>query len=369
MHNTGELLKNHKRVVITGGAGFIGGAMVRRLLKESNTIVFNIDKISYASDLTSIQEIVKKLGEGSRNKYRLIKVDLNEPKDTLSAIEAANPDLVFHLAAESHVDRSIEGPGIFVKSNINGTFNLLQAVLKHYSKLEGDRKAKFRFHHISTDEVYGALGDQGLFNEGTNYDPRSPYSATKASSDHLVRAWHHTYHLPVVLTNCSNNYGPWQFPEKLIPLAILRALEMQTIPLYGDGSNIRDWLHVEDHVDALLLAATRGRPGRSYCIGGENQRSNRQVLESICKILDKKQPRSCSHLNLIKEVEDRPGHDYRYAIDSSRIRRELSWSPFQNFEEGLSNTIDWYMNNLEWCRTVQQQSGYKGNRLGLPVFE
>jgi len=344
------------RVLVTGGAGFIGGALVRRLLVESSAMVFNLDKLSYASDLTSI---------GSNPRHQLLQVDLVDPEATMAAIKRADPDLVFHLAAESHVDRSISGPGAFIESNISGTFNLLQAVRAHWEQLPKERQEHFRFHHISTDEVFGSLGPTGCFSETTPYDPRSPYSASKAASDHLVSAWHHTYGLPVVLTNCSNNYGPWQFPEKLIPVVILKAVAGEPIPLYGDGANVRDWLYVEDHVEALLLAATSGRLGESYCVGGHGERSNKQVVQTICSLLDELRPQGAPHAGLITPVADRPGHDRRYAIDPTRISSELGWRPAHAFEQSLATTVNWYLDNLAWCEKVREQAGYRGNRLGI----
>jgi dTDP-glucose 4,6-dehydratase len=319
-------------------------------------MVFNLDKLSYASDLTSI---------GSNPRHQLLQVDLVDPEATMAAIKRADPDLVFHLAAESHVDRSISGPGAFIESNISGTFNLLQAVRAHWEQLPKERQEHFRFHHISTDEVFGSLGPTGCFSETTPYDPRSPYSASKAASDHLVSAWHHTYGLPVVLTNCSNNYGPWQFPEKLIPVVILKAVAGEPIPLYGDGANVRDWLYVEDHVEALLLAATRGRLGESYCVGGHGERSNKQVVQTICSLLDELRPQGAPHAGLITPVADRPGHDRRYAIDPTRISSELGWRPAHAFEQSLATTVNWYLDNLAWCEKVREQAGYRGNRLGI----
>jgi len=348
-----------ERVLVTGGAGFIGGAVVRRLLQHSQALVFNLDKLSYASDLSSIESLPE-----ATQRHRLLRVDLCDAAVTQEALQQADPDLVLHLAAESHVDRSIEGPGAFVHSNVVGTFHLLQAVRAHWEGLPAERQQCFRLHHISTDEVFGSLGPSGRFSEATPYDPRSPYSASKAASDHLVSAWHHTYGLPVVLTNCSNNYGPWQFPEKLIPVVVLKALAGQPIPLYGDGANVRDWLYVEDHVDALLLAATRGQLGRSYCIGGHGERSNRQVVEQICTVLDQLRPQHSPHARWITAVADRPGHDRRYAIDPARISSELGWSPRHGFEQGLEATVRWYAQHQPWCEAVSQQAGYQGQRLG-----
>jgi dTDP-glucose 4,6-dehydratase len=363
-----NLLSNGvRRVLVTGGAGFIGGAVVRRLLRQSDATIFNLDKCGYASDLNGIEELQAELSTGSPTgpeRHQLIKLDLMDEEATLQALRHADPDLVLHLAAESHVDRSIEGPGAFIASNINGTFSLLQAARSHFEALPPERQARFRFHHISTDEVFGSLGAEGRFNESTPYDPRSPYSASKAASDHLVQAWHHTFGLPVLLTNCSNNYGPWQFPEKLIPVVILKALAGEPIPLYGDGGNVRDWLFVEDHVDALLLVARDGLPGRSYCVGGHGERSNKQLVTMLCDCLDRLRPAASPHARLITPVRDRPGHDRRYAIDPSRISAELGWQPRHNLEQGLEATVRWYLDHLDWCQQMQNRAGYKGERLG-----
>jgi dTDP-glucose 4,6-dehydratase len=356
MPSAGALLAGRQRVLVTGGAGFIGGAVVRRLLQTSDALVFNLDKLGYASDLSSI---------GEHPRHRMQQLDLADAAATASAVTEADPDLVLHLAAESHVDRSIEGPAAFLESNVLGTFQLLQAVRSHWEQLPAERQERFRMLHISTDEVFGSLGPEGRFSETTAYDPRSPYSASKAASDHLVRAWHHTYGVPVVLTNCSNNYGPWQFPEKLIPVVILKAAAGEPIPLYGDGGNVRDWLFVEDHVDALLLAATQGRLGRSYCVGGHGERSNREVVEAICRLLDQRLPQGAPHSRLITSVADRPGHDRRYAIDPTRISSELGWCPRHDFETGLAATVDWYLAQSSWCRMVRQRAAYAGQRLGL----
>ena len=343
------LLPGIERVLVTGGAGFIGGALVRRLLRDTNATVFNLDKLGYASDLTSIEDTLAELGPVAQGRHQLLRVDLADAEATAAAVRQADTDLVFHLAAESHVDRSISGPGAFIESNVQGTFHLLQAVRVHWEQLPQERQERFRLHHISTDEVFGSLGPTGRFCETTPYDPRSPYSASKAASDHLVRAWHHTYGLPVVLTNCSNNYGPWQFPEKLIPVVILKAAAGDPIPLYGDGANVRDWLYVEDHVEALLLAATCGRLGESYCVGGAgdhgspSERTNKQVVEAICGLLDQYRPEGAPHARLITPVTDRLGHDRRYAIDASKISGELGWRPRHSFEQGLEATVRWYL--------------------------
>ncbi len=349
------------RVLVTGGAGFIGGCLVRSLLKQTNAVVFNLDKLGYASDCTSIDRLQMP------DRYQLLKVDLIDSIATDEAVAQADPDLVMHLAAESHVDRSIDGPEAFIESNVKGTFNLLQAVRKHWEGLEDERHRKFRFHHISTDEVFGSLGEIGSFSEVTPYDPRSPYSASKAASDHFVRAWHKTYGLPVVITNCSNNYGPWQFPEKLIPVVIMKALAGEKIPLYGDGQNIRDWLFVEDHVEALLLAATAGQLGQTYCVGGFGERTNKQVVDSICNILDDLRPKSQPYSCLISNVIDRPGHDRRYSINSEKIKTELGWKPKYSFEKGLKYTVEWYIHNLDWCQAISRRSGYFGERIGTTI--
>ena len=348
------------RILITGGAGFIGGALIRKLLFNSKYKLFNLDKLSYASDLESINNI-----SFSRDKerYEFLNIDLYDFDKTKEAVEYAKPDKIIHLAAESHVDRSIETPSIFVKNNIVGTFNLLESSRQYWEELKLN-KEKFIFHHVSTDEVFGSLGPTGQFNEETRYDPRSPYSASKASSDHLVRSYFHTYGFPTLITNCSNNYGPWQFPEKLIPLVILKAVNSEVIPLYGDGSNVRDWLFVEDHVDAMIEIWDKGKIGETYCIGGKSERSNKFIVENICEILDNKLKKNKSHKELITFVKDRPGHDQRYAIDPYKIQNKINWQPRYKFEEGIKMTVDWYLQNLKWCKQRQITSGYYGDRLG-----
>ncbi len=348
-----ELSNNREeklRILITGGAGFIGGAVIRKLLLETNFYIFNLDKVGYASDLTSINKTISSLGIDIEGRHKLLKVDLTNTSETHSAVRFAQPDLIMHLAAESHVDRSIYGPAEFIKSNILGTFNLLEAAREHYEKLSYERKNHFRFHHISTDEVYGTLGREGKFKESSQYNPRSPYSASKASSDHLVNSWQHTFGLPTLITNCSNNYGPWQYPEKLIPKIIINALNNHKIPIYGNGENIRDWIFVEDHAEALINVLNKGEIGEKYCIGGNEERSNKEVAKIICNYLDEVHPIKDSYKNLITYVEDRKGHDFRYAINSDKIKRFLNWHPRLSFKEGIKYTVDWYYNNKEWCK-------------------
>ncbi len=336
------------KILITGGGGFIGGAVIRKLLKESNCIIYNLDKMGYASDLTSIENVLINLNIEKDTRHKLLKTDLSNYEETVSAVKYSDPDLIMHLAAESHVDRSIAGPGEFIKSNIIGTFNLLEAAKVHYEKLSFERKNLFKFHHISTDEVFGTLGENGKFNEDSKYDPRSPYSASKASSDHLVASWHHTFGLPTLITNCSNNYGPWQYPEKLIPKIIINALRNSKIPIYGDGKNIRDWLYVEDHAEALIEVLNRGEIGQKYCIGGNEERNNNEIAEIVCNHLDIIHPRNNSYKNLISHVEDRKGHDFRYAINANKIKKSLNWEPKFSFQEGIENTINWYLKNKSW---------------------
>ncbi len=345
------LPKSSQRILVTGGGGFIGGALIRKLLLNTKCCIFNLDKIGYATDFFSIQLELRKHKDAAL-RYTLLKADLSDIDSTKLAIKTSNPDLVFHLAAESHVDRSIKYPDAFLKSNIHGTYNLLTSLTEHWENLEDVRKKCFRFLHVSTDEVYGSLGPKGYFNEESKYAPRSPYSATKASSDHLVNAWHHTYNFPTLISNCSNNYGPWQFPEKLIPLTINRAINQKDIPLYGKGQNIRDWIFVEDHVDALISIMTRGFIGKSYCIGASSERTNIEVVKAICSVLDDIRPLKRPYKDFIKHVQDRPGHDYRYAIDSSLIRKDLGWKPRYKFDEGLKKTILWYVENQEWTNRL-----------------
>ena len=345
------------KILVTGGAGFIGSAVVRLAIARGHSIV-NVDALTYAACL----ENVACVSESSQ--YSFEHADIRDRHALNTIFEKHQPDKVMHLAAESHVDRSIDAPADFIETNVNGTFNLLEAA-RTYWQTHG-KPENFRFHHISTDEVFGSLpSDPSIkFTEETPYDPRSPYSASKASSDHLVRAWHETYGLPVVLTNCSNNYGPYHFPEKLIPVIILNALSGKLLPIYGNGSNIRDWLYVEDHADALLLALEKGKTGRSYNIGGENERTNLELVQTLCKILDRLKPKNTgTYADLITFVQDRPGHDARYAIDPSRIRDELSWRPSVTVEEGLEKTVQWYLDNEDWWKPLQNRTGV-GERLG-----
>jgi len=345
-------------VLITGGAGFIGSALVRHLIGLGGHRVLNIDKLTYAGNLASLQAV------SGNPAYRFLQADICDHAAMDGAFASFQPDVVFHLAAESHVDRSITGPSAFIQTNVVGTYTLLEAARAYWSALPQERRDAFRFLHVSTDEVFGSLGPSGFFTETTAYDPRSPYSASKAASDHLVRAWHHTYGLPVLVTNCSNNYGPYQFPEKLIPLLILNALEEKPLPVYGKGDNIRDWLHVEDHVRALTLVAARGVPGQTYAIGGNNERTNLQVAQTICDLLDELHPTAKgSRRRLITFVTDRPGHDHRYAIDSSRLQRELGWQATETFETGMRRTIQWYPENQGWWQPIREQK-YGGERLG-----
>jgi dTDP-glucose 4,6-dehydratase len=348
-----------RSVLVTGGAGFIGSAVVRLLVRRGYEVI-NLDKLTYAGNLNSLRDVA------NAPNYRFHEADICDQRHLNTIFDAEQPDAVMHLAAESHVDRSIDGPGVFVESNIVGTYLLLNAALAYWQGLERSRREIFRFHHISTDEVYGHLPlDSGVFTEESPYAPSSPYSASKAAADHFVRAWHVTYGLPVVLSNCSNNYGPYHFPEKLIPLTILQALEGKRLPVYGKGENVRDWLHVEDHARALELIITRGKVGESYNVGGRSERSNLDVVSTICEMLDQKRPRpeARSHRDLLEFVPDRPGHDLRYAIDPSKIERELGWRAEETFESGLAKTIDWYLENEWWWGPIREQR-YAGERLG-----
>lgn len=342
------------KILVTGGAGFIGSAVVRLAVARGHAVV-TLDALTYAGCLENLASVAHD------PLYAFEQADIRD-RAALDRIFAAHqPDAVMHLAAESHVDRSIDGPGDFVETNITGTYNMLEAARSYW--LGRGKPAEFRFHHISTDEVYGSLGAEGMFTEETPYDPRSPYSASKAASDHLVRAWHETYDLPVVLTNCSNNYGPFHFPEKLVPVVILKALAGKPIPVYGEGLNVRDWLYVEDHADALLLVLEKGALGRSYNIGGENEARNIDLVKTICSILDQKRPKDAPYADQITFVQDRAGHDLRYAIDPTRIRDELGWRPSVTVEEGLERTVQWYLDNEDWWRALQNRDGV-GQRLG-----
>ncbi len=352
----------HKTVIVTGGAGFIGSEVSRQLINETDVTVVNVDKLTYAGNLESLQSVA------DNPRYHFEKVDICDAVEVKRVFEQYQPDAIMHLAAESHVDRSIDGPAEFIHTNIIGTYTLLEAARSYWSALVGDRKDSFRFHHVSTDEVYGTLGETGLFIEETPYAPNSPYSASKSSSDHLVRAWYHTYGLPVVTTNCSNNYGPFQFPEKLIPLVILNAIAGEPLPIYGKGDQIRDWLHVEDHARALRLVLESGVPAEVYNIGGHNEKQNIEVVKTICAILDELVPQHPNGLaryeELITYVTDRPGHDQRYAIDAGKIERELGWTPRETFESGIRKTVQWYLDNQVWCDHVKDGS-YQGERLGV----
>jgi dTDP-glucose 4,6-dehydratase len=348
-----------KTIFVTGGAGFIGSAVVRHLLDDTDAFVVNIDKLTYAANLDSIPQA------SGHPRYAFAKVDIGDAAALNSLFQKYRPDAVMNLAAESHVDRSIDGPGEFIQTNIVGTFTLLQETLRYWRALEPALRSGFRFLHISTDEVYGSLGAEGLFTESTPYAPNSPYSASKASSDFLVRAWRETYDLPTLVTNCSNNYGPYHFPEKLIPHIIIKGLAGETLPVYGDGLNVRDWLYVEDHAKALTLVLERGEIGQTYNVGGRNERTNLHVVESICDLLDAISPSPAgSRRSLISFVKDRPGHDRRYAIDASKLERELGWRAEQNFESGIEKTVHWYVNEQVWWRAILER-GYAAKRIGI----
>jgi len=347
-----------KKIVVTGGAGFIGSAVARQFIAKTDVNVINVDKLTYAGNLDSLPGLMNHPG------HVFEQVDICDAKEVARVFAQHQPDGVMHLAAESHVDRSIDGPAAFIETNILGTYTLLDGARAYWSGLPQVRKDGFRFHHISTDEVYGSLGETGFFTEETAYAPNSPYSASKASSDHLVRAWNHTYGMPVVTTNCSNNYGPYHFPEKLIPLMILNALEGKPLPIYGKGDNVRDWLYVDDHASALRLVLDQGKPGETYNIGGHNERTNLQVVNGICALLDELAPRGeGSYATQLTYVKDRPGHDKRYAIDAGKIERELGWKPQETFESGLRKTVQWYLDNRDWCEQVQSDK-YRRERLG-----
>ncbi len=346
-----------ERIIVTGGAGFIGSAVVRRLVTRGCEVL-NLDNLTYASSLSSLDSV------SERENYHFLKADVTDSAAVTAAIQDFQPTAIFHLAAESHVDRSINGAGIFVATNVVGAYTMLQSALEYWRTLDEGARVAFRFLHVSTDEVYGSLGAEGLFTEETAYDPRSPYSASKAASDHLASAWFHTYGFPVLISNCSNNYGPYHFPEKLIPLTILNALDGVPLSVYGDGSNIRDWLYVEDHAQALDMIVSRGRVGQTYNVGGRNERSNLQVVEQICDLVDKLSgPKKHPRRDLIRFVTDRPGHDQRYAIDATKLETELGWRANETFETGLEKTVRWYLDNEAWWNPLRAR--YKGGRIGL----
>jgi dTDP-glucose 4,6-dehydratase len=346
------------RIIVTGGAGFIGSALVRHLVSDVGADVLNIDKLTYAGNLASLSLVEDKAN------YSFLQADICDRAAMTKAIEDFQPDRIMHLAAESHVDRSITGAADFIQTNVVGTFTLLEAARSYWNDLPADRKEAFRFLHVSTDEVYGSLGDEGLFEETTPYDPSSPYSASKAASDHLAVAWHRTYGLPVVVSNCSNNYGPYHFPEKLIPLVILNALDGKPLPIYGAGLNVRDWLYVEDHARALHLIASKGQLGEKYNVGGRNERRNIDVVKTICRIMDELAPKNHPHADLITTVTDRPGHDARYAIDATRLEDELGWKAQVDFDKGIELTVKWYLENRWWWEPLRE-GVYSGERLGV----
>jgi len=348
------------RILVTGGAGFIGSAVVRHIVRDTDWSVANVDKLTYAGNLDSLAETQ------TSNRHRHHKIDVRDRVALDRIFAEFRPEAVLHLAAESHVDRSIDGAAPFIETNVGGTYTLLEAALAYWRTLDEAARSRFRFQHISTDEVFGSLGATGRFTETTPYAPNSPYSASKAASDHLVRAWHHTYGLPTLATNCSNNYGPYHFPEKLIPLVIIRALRGESLPVYGKGDNVRDWLHVEDHAEALTLVLRKGRPGETYNVGGDSERRNIDVVRGICRMLDEMLPNSANrpHEKLIRFVTDRPGHDARYAIDATKIRTELGWRPRRDFETGLRETVRWFLENRGWWERVMS-GAYRGERLGL----
>jgi len=352
------------RILITGGAGFIGSALIRTIVRNTSYDVLNVDKLTYAGDLSTVAEV------STSPKYKHIKVDICDRNLIDQAFASFNPDAIVHLAAESHVDRSVDSPGTFVKTNVDGTYVMLEAARSYWSSLSPERRASFRFLHVSTDEVFGSLGEEGQFMETTAYAPSSPYSASKAAADHLVRAWLKTYGLPTIVTNCSNNYGPYQFPEKLIPLMILKSINEESLPVYGSGENVRDWLHVEDHVAGLLAALRHGRPGESYNFGGDAERRNIDVVNTLCDLLDNRVPRKDkkSYRQLITHVTDRPGHDLRYAVCSDKAQKELGWQQQFGFKDGLAQTLDWYLENLDWCQRIHNDR-YSGQRLGMGTLK
>lgn len=348
------------RVLVTGGAGFIGSALIREFINETQHEIVNVDALTYAGNLESLTEIEK------NSRYFFEHADICDKKSLERIIKQYIPDAIIHLAAESHVDRSIDGPSDFIQTNIVGTYNLLEVARDYWQQLSEGHKSKFRFHHVSTDEVYGDLSDGNVFTEESAYDPSSPYAASKASSDHLVRAWHRTYGLPVVITNCSNNYGPYQFPEKLIPLIILNALDGQRLPVYGKGDQVRDWLYVGDHAKALIKVLAQGEAGQTYNIGGHNEMTNLNVVKAVCTVLDELVPNDTigSYVSLIEHVKDRPGHDQRYAIDASKIKHQLGWVPEESFDSGIKKTVQWYIDNRLWCENVLKNN-YHRERLGI----
>lgn len=347
-----------KTILVTGGAGFIGSALIRYLIRETDHSIVNVDKLTYAGHLENLESV-----EHS-DRYYFEQSDICNTDEVRDVFDHYKPDVVMHLAAESHVDRSIDGSAEFIRTNIVGTHNMLEIAKEYYEGLEGEEKKEFRFLHVSTDEVYGELGEEGFFKETTPYDPRSPYSASKASSDHLARAWFHTYDFPILITNCSNNYGPYQFPEKLIPVVILKALQGEDIPVYGTGENVRDWLYVDDHARALFKVLQEGKLGETYNIGGHNEKQNIEVVHTICSILDDVRPKqNGKYSDQITFVTDRPGHDWRYAIDASKIEKELGWKPKESFESGIRKTVEWYLNNMDWVEAVTDKN-YGLERLG-----